>query len=230
MTDTRHVLPFRRKREGKTNYKKRLALLKSGVPRLVIRRSNKHVLLQLVAYQPDGEKVLATLTSKVLAKHGWTHSQKSIPAAYLTGRAFAKQLVAKQQTKAILDLGFQKHRAGTRICAALQGVVDGGVSVPVGAEIFPPGDRINGAHLTTAKPGEVAEVAKRLGVTLPPPTPAPKKEEKKKSGAPAGKDAKDGKDGKPAPNSASAAPKQGEKGVKSEKKADEKKAPPAAES
>ncbi len=208
MTGTRHVLPYHRKREGKTNYKKRLALLKSGVPRLVIRRSNKHLLLQLVMYQPDGDKVLATLSSKTLAKHGWTHSTKSIPAAYLAGRLFAKQLVEQRRTNAILDLGFQKHRPGTRICAALQGVVDGGVAIPVGAEIFPPGDRINGAHLTTAKPGEVAEVAKKLGVTLPAATPAPKKEAKHDA-APA-----KGKDGKPAP----AAQK-----PKGEKKADGKK-------
>ena len=47
MTHAKHVLPYRRKREGRTNYKKRLALLKSGQPRLVIRRSNRYLQFQL---------------------------------------------------------------------------------------------------------------------------------------------------------------------------------------
>ena len=43
-----YTVPFRRKREGKTNYKKRLGLLKSKSLRLVVRKSNKHILVQLV--------------------------------------------------------------------------------------------------------------------------------------------------------------------------------------
>ncbi|MDK2384746.1 MAG: 50S ribosomal protein L18, partial [Candidatus Korarchaeota archaeon] len=33
----RYKVRFRRRREGKTDYKKRLALLKSGLPRMVVR-------------------------------------------------------------------------------------------------------------------------------------------------------------------------------------------------
>ncbi len=180
MTEAKHVLPFRRKREGRTNYKKRLALLKSGRPRLVVRKSNRHVVLQLVAYEPAGDRVLATVSSKQLLKHGWTHSTKSTPAAYLTGFLLAKRAKELEVTEAIVDLGFQKHRAGTAIYAAVKGAIDAGLSIPVGEEIFPAGDRINGAHLTSAKPADVAALAAKLGATLPPPTPAPKKEKPQK--------------------------------------------------
>jgi len=37
---TTFKVPFRRRKEGKTNYKKRLNMLKSGTPRLVARRTN----------------------------------------------------------------------------------------------------------------------------------------------------------------------------------------------
>ena len=39
----RYSVKFRRRREGKTNYKKRLAFVKSDLPRLVVRRSNKYL-------------------------------------------------------------------------------------------------------------------------------------------------------------------------------------------
>ena len=59
-----YTVKYRRKREGRTNYKKRLELLKSGSPRLVIRKSNTSITLQLVMYESDGDKVLITYTSK----------------------------------------------------------------------------------------------------------------------------------------------------------------------
>jgi len=65
------VIAFRRKREGKTDYKQRLRLVASDKPRLVIRRSNLHIITQIVEFHPDGDKVLITTTSKELQKFGW---------------------------------------------------------------------------------------------------------------------------------------------------------------
>ena len=62
------TIPFRRKKQGKTNYKKRLALLKSGKLRLVVRKSNKHMLAQIVKYGDKGDEVLKSVTSKDLLK------------------------------------------------------------------------------------------------------------------------------------------------------------------
>ena len=142
------TIRFRRKREGKTNYKKRLALLKSGKPRLVIRRSNKHITLQVVNYDPDGDKVLVTVNSKVLAKKGWKYSTKSLPAAYLAGVLLGKSALEKGVEEAIVDIGMFHHINGSRLTAAIKGAVDAGLKVPVGDNIFPSDDRLSGAHIS----------------------------------------------------------------------------------
>jgi|GEM_PF-391799 len=209
MTHAKHVLPFRRKREGKTNYKKRLALLKSGQPRLIIRRSNRHILLQLVRYEADGDKVVAAFNSKSLAKHGWTHATKSVPAAYLSGVLLAKTAVEKGTGQAIVDLGLQKHRAGTRLCAAIKGAIDGGLAIPASADIFPAAERLAGRHISDAVAKDVASLASKLGVTLPAETPK-KSKTNSKTNQKTNKKAPEQKAAKPA-----AAPKQqNDKGAK----------------
>ena len=182
MTHATHVLPFRRKREGRTNYKKRLALLKSGQPRLIIRRTNKHMLLQLATYHQDGDLLICSVDSKALAKHGWTHATKSVPACYFTGVLLAKAAKEHNVEGAIVDLGLQQHRAGTRICAAIKGVIDGGLQVPASEEIFPYGERIAGKHISPEVEKDVASLAAKLGVKLPAIVPHEKKSGEKKEG------------------------------------------------
>ena len=66
-----YLVSFRRRREGKTNYKKRLALVKSGLPKLVVRKSNRYIVCQLIQFDPRGDKVLLHVNSKQLEKFGW---------------------------------------------------------------------------------------------------------------------------------------------------------------
>ena len=47
-----HVKP-RRRREGKTDYRKRLRLLRSGKVRMVVRKSLKNTQIQLIEYKED---------------------------------------------------------------------------------------------------------------------------------------------------------------------------------
>ena len=54
-THKKHVVPFRRKREGKTDYRLRLKLLMGRKPRLVVRLSNAHVSAQIVIYKKEGD-------------------------------------------------------------------------------------------------------------------------------------------------------------------------------
>ena len=68
---TKRFLPFRRKLQGKTNYRKRLELLKSNALRIVVRKSLKNITVQAVEYHPDGDKTLFTVTSKDLKEYGW---------------------------------------------------------------------------------------------------------------------------------------------------------------
>lgn len=159
------IVYYRRKREGRTDYRVRLALLKSRTPRLVIRKSNKHLLLQVVAYEPDGDRVIATVTSKMLEKHGWTLATANTPAAYLTGLLLAKTLKSAQQVpeRIIVDIGLQKHHPGSRMYAAVKALRDAGIDVACGEEIFPSEDRIAGKHLSDDATKLFETVKKKLG-------------------------------------------------------------------
>ncbi len=145
-----YTVKYRRKREGKTHYKKRLELLKSNVDRLVVRVSNTSITLQLVEYHPDGDKVVVTYNSKKLADFGWDFSKKSLPACYLAGLECGVLAKKKGVAKAILDIGLQTPKAGSRIYAALKGVIDAGVEVPSSDNIFPSEERISGQHIANA--------------------------------------------------------------------------------
>lgn len=137
-------LPYRRKFEGKTDYKRRLLILKSKKPMLVIRKTNKYIIAQIIVFDKKGDRVLFSANSKELSKYGWNLSFKSIPAAYLTGLLLGKK-ASKEVKEAILYLGLQEK--GNRLFAALKGVVDAGLNIPHNPEVFPSDDLISGKHI-----------------------------------------------------------------------------------
>jgi len=145
-TGPRYTVRFRRRRDGATNYKKRLALLKSRKPRLVIRKTNKYIICQVLQYDPKGDKVVASANSKELVKLGWKGATANLPASYLTGLLIAKKAKVKE---AVADLGLYDSTKGSKIYAALKGAIDGGLNVSAGEENFPSEDRIAGKHLKT---------------------------------------------------------------------------------
>ena len=147
-TGPRYRVPFRRRREGKTNYRRRKALVLSGLPRLVVRRTLKRVLAQVVKAEIVGDKVLASADSSELArKFGWSGSRSNLPAAYLTGLLCGFRALQAGVKEAVLDTGLQAPTKGSRIFAALKGVVDAGVSVPHDESILPSEERIQGQHI-----------------------------------------------------------------------------------
>lgn len=143
-----YKVSFRRRRDKKTNYKKRLALLKSGKPRLVVRTTNKQIIAQLISYNREGDKTEVSVSSKVLKKFGWNYNNNNLPAAYLTG--FLCGLKGKQKgiTEAILDIGNKKPVKGSLPFSTLKGAVDSGLNIPHNVEAFPSEDRINGKHIS----------------------------------------------------------------------------------
>jgi large subunit ribosomal protein L18 len=78
-------VPLRRRREGKTDYQARKALVLSGKPRLVTRSTVKNVVAQIVVAKPRGDEVLVAAHSRELKKYGWKAPTANVPAAYLTG-------------------------------------------------------------------------------------------------------------------------------------------------
>lgn len=152
-----------RRKTGKTDYKQRLGLLKSNKPRIVIRRTNKYFLLQAIESEAAQDKVTKTMTSKILLKHGWDEkakgSLKSLPAGYLTGKLFAKDL---GKTEYIIDLGMTRTRAGNRAFAVLKGLVDGGANINVAEKVFPNGERLKGEHLKDDVKTMIGKVMEKL--------------------------------------------------------------------
>ncbi|QQG39242.1 MAG: 50S ribosomal protein L18 [Candidatus Woesearchaeota archaeon] len=137
---------YRRKYEGKTDYRKRLKLLSSNIPRLVVRRMLNNILLQVIKYEPNGDHVIVTTHSREITKFGWKGHKGSLPAAYLTGLLCGKKAKAKVK-KLILDLGLQSPIKGSVVYAALKGVVDAGIDVAHSAEIYPSEERLKGKHI-----------------------------------------------------------------------------------
>ncbi len=146
------VVQDRRKRTGYTDRNKRLNLLKSGGHRLVVRRSDKYLLAQLVDYSPEGDKVLATVSSRELKSQGWKYSCKNLPAAYLTGLLVGKKTKGKV-TKAIVDMGSFVSKKESRIYALVKGAIDSGLDVPVSDKVLPSEERLKGSHIASYRKG-----------------------------------------------------------------------------
>lgn len=140
----RYHVPFRRRKEGKTDFRARLALLKSRKPRAVVRKSLSGMQVQLVEFSDEGDKVLTQASYKDLKKMGWEYSLKDISASYLIGLMAARKAGKLEIEEAVLDIGIQEPTKGNRIFATLKGLVDGGLDIPHGDEIFPVEGRLTG--------------------------------------------------------------------------------------
>jgi large subunit ribosomal protein L18 len=161
-TGPKYTVKFRRVREGKTNYKKRLALLKSRLPRFVVRISNKNVLCQMIEHDVAGDKIIVSASSKELTKLGWTGAGSNLPAAYLTAYLCAKKAIDAKAKKAVFDLGFKSIVAGSKSFAALKGALDGGLDIAHDDKVLPPQDRIEGAHIDAKIKTEVNAVKAKI--------------------------------------------------------------------
>ncbi|EET89870.1 MAG: 50S ribosomal protein L18 [Candidatus Micrarchaeales archaeon] len=152
-----HKTIRRRRASALTNYAKRLALVKSRLDRLVIRKTNRGIIAQVVRYSEDGDKVLAHVNSSALRQYKW-EPKCNIPTAYLTGMLLAKQSKGKVTGKLVLDNGLYRPIKSGVIFAALRGCVDGGLEVPNSVEFDE--SRLSGKHIAEfakntdkAKPG-----------------------------------------------------------------------------
>lgn len=142
-----YAVPYRRKRQGRTNYRKRLTLLISKKPRLVIRPSLNHIAMYIISFKPQGDFISAAANSRELKSLDWKFHAASIPAAYLTGMLVAKKALKAGIKEAVLDIGFKSPTKGAVLFAALKGAVDGGLTIPHSGEVFPDEKRIRGEHI-----------------------------------------------------------------------------------
>jgi large subunit ribosomal protein L18 len=142
-----YLMPFKRRRRGKTDYRRRLRLLLSKKPRLVVRRSLKYMYAQVLVFDQKGDKTLAAVSSRALKKLGWKFACDNLPAAYLTGLMIGKLSVEKGINEAVLDAGLYSSTKGSRIYAVVKGAIDAGLKVPVSEKVLPTEERIAGKHI-----------------------------------------------------------------------------------
>jgi len=146
-TGPRYKVPMRRRREARTNYHQRLRLLKSGKPRLVARKSNRHVRAQLMLTGPQGDETIASATSEDLAEYGWEAPTGNLPTAYLTGLLAGKRAVEAGLEAAVLDIGLNTATPGNKVFAVQEGVIDAGLEVPHNDDVFADWGRTRGEHI-----------------------------------------------------------------------------------
>jgi len=158
----RYKVPFRRRREGKTDYRCRAKLLRARIPRAVVRQSLKHIAVQFIEYSPEGDRVLASAHSKDLEKKGWRGFKGNTPTAYLTGYLAGKRALSKGIETAVLDIGLRPPTKGSSRFAVLKGMVDAGLEIPHGEELLPTEERLMGAHIDEGIKVKVQEMRDKL--------------------------------------------------------------------
>jgi large subunit ribosomal protein L18 len=167
-TGPRYFVPFRRRREGKTDYYQRTRLIVADAPRMVVRKTNRHIIIQLVTAEMEGDRTLVAANSAELEKYGYKGSTSNTPAAYLTGMLFAAKAKKAQQNRAILDIGLNRATKGARVFAALKGAVEAGLEIPHGEEILPSDERVKGAHIAAynKEAGDIVKVVEQVAAAI----------------------------------------------------------------
>merc|ERR1719378_744896 len=163
---SRYQVKFRRRQEGKTDYRQRKRLCaqdknkyQSPKYRLVVRFTNTKVICQIAYALVDGDRILCQAQSTELGRYGLTVGLKNYAAAYCTGLLCARRLLQKvgldelyegntevdgevvsteydNKTYYVEEVDDEKRPFG-----ALKGAADGGLDVPHSEKRFPGYDR-----------------------------------------------------------------------------------------
>ena len=146
-TGPRYKVAFRRRRELRTDYYTRKKLLTARETRAVVRRSNKNISIQFVDFAMEGDKIIASATTRELKAMGWEYSCSSIPAAYLVGYLAGKKEMKEGIEYAVLDIGMQHVQHGGVLFATVAGMIEAGLEVPCSEDVLPEEDRLKGKHI-----------------------------------------------------------------------------------
>jgi large subunit ribosomal protein L18 len=163
MHGPRYCVKPRRRRVGKTDYRKRLKLLRSGKTRLVIRKSIKNTQIQFINYDEKGDKVIVSVKSnELIKKYNWKFPTSNTPAAYLTGILAGKRAIDKGIKECVIDMGRYHPITGSKIFASVKGVADAGVYCPYNKEKLPSEDRFIGKHLEKDMSTAIENIKNRI--------------------------------------------------------------------
>jgi large subunit ribosomal protein L5e len=158
-----------RRRQGKTDYFARHRLVlqaknkyASKKYRLVVRRTNKRFICQVIYSNMNGDVVMCSADSQELRRYGLTAGLTNYSAAYCTGLLVARRLLKqvgladmykpnskidgefheievqdKRAFKVLLDVGIHRTTTGARVFGVMKGASDGGLNVPHSTKRFP---------------------------------------------------------------------------------------------
>lgn len=152
-TGPRYNVDMRRRREGLTDYRQRLRLLKSGKPRLVARVSNKHIRAHVEQVGAVGDETVAFASSSDLAELGWEAPTGNLPSAYLTGALAGRRALEAGVEEAVLDIGLHSPTPGSKVFAIQEGAIDAGVEIPHNDAVLPEWSRNRGEHIAAYADG-----------------------------------------------------------------------------
>jgi len=159
----RYRVKPRRRREGRTDYRKRLSLLRSNKTRMVVRKTNNQTIVQFVEYKEKGDHIIAQAISKELKTNfNWKFSTSNTPAAYLTGYLAGMRAKEKKIDECILDIGRQRPVSGSKLFASLKGVIDTGIDCPHDEKKIPNDDRLKGKHIDEKIGSQVETILKKI--------------------------------------------------------------------
>ncbi|MFC1752304.1 50S ribosomal protein L18 [Thermoproteota archaeon] len=148
MVKSKHIYLLRRRREGKTDYRKRKNILLSKSVFLLPRITSKNICVQISKATFIGDEVIASSHTRELYKLGWKGSGTSLPAAYLTGLIAGLKANKLDIKHAIVYTGLRQYKTGSRISATLKGVTDSGLDIHADNKTFPSKERIKGEHIS----------------------------------------------------------------------------------
>jgi large subunit ribosomal protein L18 len=150
LTRSHYLSIFKRRRQGKTDYRKRRGMIIGGKPFLTIRVSNKYVYGQILKPTTSGDLTLCESSSRNLGKsYGWKGAPKNLPAAYLTGYLLGKKALKSELSEATVYSGVARFVHGSRMASFLGGVKDAGLNLEVDEESLPEEGRMKGGHIAT---------------------------------------------------------------------------------
>jgi len=162
--NNRYTVRFRRRRLGSTDYRARIRMMKSGNPRLVIRKTLNSITAQIITYSKKGDNVMVSASSGELRKFGWKASTGNIPSAYLVGLLIGKKALKMSIKEAIVDIGLGTSTKGSRIYSTLKGAIDAGLNIPHNKDVLPNEKRICGNHIVEyVQKLNQEQVGKRFG-------------------------------------------------------------------
>jgi large subunit ribosomal protein L5e len=171
---SRYQTKYKRRQSGKTDYYARKRLIsqaknKYNAPkyRLVVRFTNKDIIMQIVTSEISGDKVFCAAYAHELRAYGINHGLTNWAAAYATGLLIARRALKKlgldedfvgveeadgeftlteaaetddgerRPFKCFLDVGLARTSTGARVFGAMKGASDGGIFIPHSEKRFP---------------------------------------------------------------------------------------------